>query len=439
MAETKQQPPQKKKEELEFGGPYGCLAVMIFSIIFPYYLWYCLEFNEAKLTLIPSISTLIEKAWPTWQGTSLYLGFILFEFALAWLVPGLIAYGAPLPHENNRKLQYNCNAIQAWYITLITAAVLHVTRIVPMTAWMDHLGPAMTVAILFSNFVAICIYTYSVVTKTTFRCTGHFFYDFFMGTLLNPRIGPVDLKMFAEARLSWILLFLLTSSAATKQYEQLGYLTSPMVFMIVAHFLYVNAIMKGEECILTSWDIFYEKWGWLLIYWNLAGVPFVYCYQSVYIMKQGANLQGPSTPVLIFMYIVLFTAYYVWDTGNGQRNTFRMVLNGTWRKRNTFPQLPWTVLQNPKYMDTEAGSKLLIDGWFAYCRKPHYTADVTMALLWGLICGFDSYIPYFYFLFFFGMIVHRNHRDIERCRRKYKQDWVRYCEKVPYAFIPYVY
>lgn len=33
----------------------------------------------------------------------------------------------------------------------------------------------------------------------------------------------------------------------------------------VAHFLYVNACMKGEECIPTTWDVFYEKDGFMLV------------------------------------------------------------------------------------------------------------------------------------------------------------------------------
>lgn len=61
--------------------------------------------------------------------------------------------------------------------------------------------------------------------------------------------------MFTEARVSWIVLFLLTASAAVKQYETLGYVSLPMVFMLLAHGLYTNAIMKGEECIPTTWYI----------------------------------------------------------------------------------------------------------------------------------------------------------------------------------------
>ena len=32
---------------------------------------------------------------------------------------------------------------------------------------------------------------------------------------------------------------------------------------------------KGEECIPQTWDMFHEKWGFLVIFWNFAGVPFV--------------------------------------------------------------------------------------------------------------------------------------------------------------------
>ena len=64
---------------------------------------------------------------------------------------------------------------------------------------------------------------------------------------------------------------------------------------------------------------------------------------------------------------------------------------------------------------------------------------VPQALSWGLICGFESFIPYFYFVFFLAMIVHRAHRDQQRCAAKYGQDWVKYTQRVPYIFLPGIY
>ena len=49
--------------------------------------------------------------------------------------------------------------------------------------------------------------------------TGNFFYDYFLGTSLNPRIGSFDFKLFCEARpglIGWVAINL---SLAAKQYE----------------------------------------------------------------------------------------------------------------------------------------------------------------------------------------------------------------------------
>jgi delta24(24(1))-sterol reductase len=72
-----------------------------------------------------------------------------------------------------------------------------------------------------------------------------------MGAPLNPRIGHLDLKMYAEIRVPWTILFFLSLSALVKQYKVYGYVTPELCFMTLAHFLYVNACMKGEECIPT--------------------------------------------------------------------------------------------------------------------------------------------------------------------------------------------
>ena len=54
------------------------------------------------------------------------------------------------------------------------------------------------------------------------RMSGNFIYDVFMGAALNPRIRPVDLKMWAEVRIPWVIVFFLAVSGACKQYELYG-------------------------------------------------------------------------------------------------------------------------------------------------------------------------------------------------------------------------
>ena len=90
-------------------------------------------------------------------------------------------------------------------------------------------------------------------------------------------------------------------------------------------------------------------------------------------------------------------------------------------------------------IDTEAGTALLVDGWWRYARKPHYTADLGMAFGWGAICGFHAVLPWAYFIFFVAVLTHRAVRDIDRCQAKYGADWDRYCKRVPFTFVPYLF
>ena len=429
----------------EFGGTLGASVIMTLSPALALYLWLAWRFHDGAVFLpaeLSDVGPFLARAWeqvvahatPSWRTFAIYWTFLVVEGLLAALLPGLEVKGLPIPSRGGQRLVYRCNGISAWWLTLGGVAALHVSGVFPLQTVYEQFGAFMVAAMITANAVALVAYVGARVTGNAERMSGAVVYDFFMGAWLNPRIGALDLKMWAEVRVSWLTLFLLTASGAAHQYATHGTLSSPMIFMVVAHFLYANACMKGEECIPTTWDVFHEKWGWLLIFWNLAGVPFIYCFSSMYIASRAPF--EPALPYTMFCFVLLFGAYYVWDTANSQRNRFRMQLNGSYVQRRTFPQLPWSTLENPRHLRTAAGSRLLVDGWWRYARKPHYTADALMALSWGLICGFDHFLPYFYAVFFVVMILHRAQRDVARCRKKYGADWDRYREEVPYLLVP---
>ena len=435
-------------EAREFGGTFGAAFIMTLSHVLMLYLWLAWRFFDGAVFYPAGLSDLgpfFARVWdlivahgtPSFGTFAIYGTFLLVEGFMAAYLPGLRIKGLPIPNRGGLQLEYRCNGITAWWLTLAIVALLHFTGVFPLQTIYERFGEFMVAAIIIANLVALGVYFGAKATGNAERMSGSFFYDFFMGAWLNPRIGPLDLKMWAEVRVSWLTLFLLTTSGAAHQYATYGTVSTPMIFMVLAHFLYTNACMKGEECIPTTWDIFYEKWGWMLVFWNLAGVPFVYCFNSMYIASRPPFEH--SIPYTVFCFALLIGAYYVWDTAQSQRNRFRMQLNGSYVKRRAFPQLPWGTLENPRNLDTKAGSKLLVDGWWKYARKIHYTADVAMALSWGLICGFDHFLPYLYVSFFVLMILHRAGRDIARCKEKYGDDWDRYCEEVPYLFIPGVF
>lgn len=182
--------------------------------------------------------------------------------------------------------------------------------------------------------------------------------------------------------------------------------------------------------------MYYEKWGFMLIFWNLAGVPLSYCHCTIYLANHHPSEYRHSIPVLVFFYTSYLFAYWVWDTGNSQKAMFRCQERGYEQHRKTFPQLPWKSIKNPQSIKTSTGDSLLCDGWYKYARKIQYTADLYFAITWGLITGFRSPFPWFYPVFFTGMIIHRAMRDIQRCREKYGEAWVEYERRVPYLFIP---
>jgi len=235
------------------------------------------------------------------------------------------------------------------------------------------------------------------------------------------------------------LLLLMTLGGFIQTQRNSGSWLNPALFMVLAHGLYGNACAKGEHFIPYTWDITTEKFGWMLCWWNLAGVPLLYCYQSLFLARYAAL--GLTLPLPSWLYYPIITAtllcaYWVWDEANYHKCYFKMEQRGELINRNLFPT--FRHVKDPKYIKCEKGV-LLIDGWYSWARKIHYTADLTMALLWGLSCGFGSPFPYVYFGFFFVMITHRAGRDEGHCREKYGETWDKYLQAVPYRFIPGVY
>lgn len=434
----------------EFGGSFGTLAMMVGFPILMWYMWIGATYYDGRFpTRDPGMSWIdfakhlcgfvYEGAFPTLQAWKIYWSFFIFEGVCYCLMPGVTTYGKPLHFAGGKQLPYYCSAYSSFYFTIFVMSVLHFTGFFPLYTFIDEFGPLLSVAILSGYIVSFVAYFSALARGAQHRMTGYPIYDFFMGAELNPRMfGILDFKMFFEVRLPWYILFGLSCGAAARQWERYGYVSGEVLFLVMAHFLYANACSKGEELIVHTWDMYYEKWGFMLIFWNLAGVPLSYCHCTIYLANHHPSQYAWNKYALTALYVSYLFVYWVWDTCNSQKNRFRCSEKGKVIFRKTFPQLPWQTVHNPKKIETKTGDSILVDGWYGLARKIHYACDAWFAICWGLITGFNSPFPWFYPVFFVLMIAHRASRDIERCRNKYGEAWREYERRVPYLFIPYV-
>lgn len=442
--------PHAEEEHLEFGGAVGTFAMMTgFPALF-YYLYVCLYFYDGKLAtpkdalslfgpdgwvdFVKHVAELVwEHAMPTKKAVIVYIVFVGGQFLLAFFMPGVWQKGLPLAHENNRVLDYYCNAYTSVYFTAALVGLAHYTDVFNLAEVIDLYGPLLTTASISGFALAAVTYLFG----DQYRMSGNLIYDYFMGSTLNPRVGIVDIKMFAEIRVSWTILFALAMGAVAKQYQDYGYVSGNTWLFAYGTGLYLNACAKGEQYIPQTWDMNYEKFGWLLSYWNLAGVPFSYAYAAIYMATHDPATYTYSKPVLVFLFVAITLAQGMMDICMAQKSHFKAVKTGTYIKRYTFPQLPWAELEKPKTLKTKRG-ELLLDGFWAYLRKPNYISDWIQAIIWGASAGQGSVIPYYYPVFHATMLLHRNARDEAKCARKYGDDWTRYKKLVPYSYIPYV-
>lgn len=399
----------------------GGLLLLVALPPFTCYIWICVNDYGGALVL-PTMDMLARIPGPTAAAVILYGSWFLFQSALQIFAPGKIHEGVPL--SDGTRLKYKMNGWFSFWITIGTAILVVALGWVPATIFYDHFGPLLTTVNIFATAFAIFLYFHGKASKSLERRSGNAFYDFFMGTALNPRLGQFDLKLFCEARPGLILWILINLSFAAKQYQLHGTITTPMILVNAFHFLYIADYYYHEEAILTTWDIKHENFGWMLCWGDLVWVPFTYTLQAAYLINHTHEL---SMPALIGIVALNMFGYVVFRGTNIQKHRFR---------KNP-KVLVWG--KPAEYIKTAHGTLLLTSGWWGIARHLNYMGDLMMGLAWCLPTGFEHSLPYFYIVYFTILLVHREWRDNAMCHDKYGSDWDAYCRKVRWRIVPGIY
>lgn len=161
-------------------------------------------------------------------------------------MPGVQQRGLPVSSLGGKTLNYNCNALASFYATIVVVGVAHYTGTFRLSEIVGLYGPLLTIANMTGFILAGVIFVLGGGLKKGggYRMSGNLIYDYFMGASLNPRIGIVDIKMWAEIRISWVLLWMLALGGVAKQYEDYGYVSPNIILFAYGTGLYLNACAK---------------------------------------------------------------------------------------------------------------------------------------------------------------------------------------------------
>lgn len=417
-------PPTVTQVGFAFRRTYWLLLVGLPVLV--YWMWICITYYDGRMVFPLTSAGWLELVSyvppPTLASVAVFATWLILQLLLQLYAPGPWVKGTVL--RDGTRLRYRMNGWLSWWITIGGLFLAVWLGWIKPTILYDNFGPLITTTNIFTFAFALYLYVHGRKKGRDERVTGNPVYDYFMGTSLNPRIGDLDLKLFCEARPGLILWVIINFSAAAKQYEVHGTVTTPMMLVCLFHFLYIADYYFHEEAILSTWDIKHENFGWMLAWGDLVWVPFTYTIQALYLVHHAHDL--PLWGTLGIVVLNLF-GYYLFRSANIQKHRFSSdPETKIWGRR-------------PAFIQTERGTKLLTSGWWGVARHTNYLGDLIMGLAWCLPCLFEHLIPYFYTIYFTILLVHRERRDNAMCAAKYGEDWKEYSRKVRWRILPGVY
>ncbi len=348
-------------------------------------------------------------------------------------LPGKLVKG-PITPKGNTPL-YKANGPLAFATTLFCFYfATQFFHFFPATIIYDNFGPLLGALNLFSLIFCLflCIKGYVKPSSSDAGGTGNFIFDYFWGTELYPRIFGWDVKLFTNCRFGMMGWGLVILSFGAKQTQLYG-LTNSMLISIVLQLIYIAKFFIWETGYLRSMDIMHDRAGYAICWGCLVWVTGIYTSPTLYLVNHPYHLSSTLAISLLSLGVVCILINYLADL---QRQRFRSSLGKCliWRKKPHFIEAPYTTTEGEKKVNL-----LLTSGWWSLARHFHYVPEILAALAWTLPALFFHTLPYFYVIFLTALLVDRSFRQEKRCALKYGSNWDKYCEKVPYKLIPFVY
>jgi len=257
-------------------------------------------------------------------------------------------------------------------------------------------------------------------------------YLYYAGIELHPRLLGVDVKQWTNCRvgmLGWALLVLNFSFASVMKN---GFSLSPLTNSILIN-MYLLKFFYWETGYFNTLDITLDRAGYYLCWGCLTWVQVFYTFSGYYLVNNPSLVSNSDASVIFLFGILSLALNYAVDY---QKEHFKASQGDCfiWGKKAKYIEVQYT-----NYQGEVQKSKLLISGFWGIARHTNYVFELCLALSWSLPGLGQGIYTFFYFIFLFILLTHRTLRDEEKCAAKYGEGWKKYCKKVPYRMIPYLF
>lgn len=286
------------------------------------------------------------------------------------------------------------------------------------------------------NFTALafCVFLYFkgryFPSTTDNSHTGNFLFDYYWGTELYPRIWGWDIKQFTNCRFGMTGWAIAVTSFVFAQKNIYGSADWSIIISAVLIVIYLFKFFIWESGYMRSMDIIVDRAGFYICWGCLVWVPAIYTSPVMFMVEHPVGLPG-------WLAALIFAAGLAAIFINYWADRQRQVVRAT--KGNTTIWGKTPVLIHADYLTEKGEPKqniLLASGFWGISSHFHYIPELAAAFLWSCATGFEYFMPFFYVVFLFFLLIHRAFRDEEKCSKKYGVHWKAYRQLVPYKIIP---
>lgn len=421
----------------------GSLFLMISTPLFAFLFWFTatnlggsltnlINFFEAKGLVNGFYAILSPIFFGSKFAWSVIATFSLIEIVLMKIVPGKTYFGPTTPMGN--RPVYKENGLACFLITL--ALFFGCCTFIPSfnpSLFYTHMGEFIGAMNLFS--LAFCTFLYVkgryFPSSSDHGVSNNLIFDFYWGTELYPRILGIDLKQWTNCRfgmMSWPLIIL---SFLYYQNERSGVHLS-LVVSVALQLLYVTKFFIWEKGYMRSIDIMHDRAGYYICWGCLVWLPVVYTSPALFILHLPETLNFISASLVFGIGAAAIL-------GNFWCDYQRMIQREEYQKTKKLLRVGYIEAISKEGKDRGNKYPLITTGLWGISRNFRYVLELLGTFFWTLPAAFFLPLPWFYFAFLTILLVDRANRNDSRCLHRYKEDWLLYCQNVPYKIIPWIY